>query len=241
MSDAARQESTVRDYARLLLRRKWIVLATVIVVPALAVVFALRQPPLYQASSKVLLKQGSLAATLSGIQDNSFWLDPSRVAQTQIELAQTPSVAVRVLEAAGIPDRDPNGFLSSVNITAEPNADILNFTVTDHDPALAQRLANEYARQYTLLRRELDTNSLKQALKDISQRIAELQATGQSAHTRVLIGRAEQLRTLLAVENSNAVVVRSADSAVKIQPRPKRYGVLGLAFGLMLGFAFAFI
>ena len=241
MPDAARQEVTIRDYARLLLRRKWIVLATVILVPALAVMFALRQPALHQASAKVLLKQGSLAATISGIEDSSVWLDPNRIAQTQIELAATPSVAERVLEGAGIPDGDPSGLLSSVSITSEPNADILSFTVTDQDPALTQRLANEYAHQYTLLRRELDTASLEQALEDISRRIEELRGTGRRDYTRVLVGRAEQLRTLLAVENSNAVVIRSADSAVQIQPRPKRYGVLGLAFGLMLGVAFAFI
>jgi polysaccharide biosynthesis transport protein len=241
LADAARPEVTIRDYARLLLRRKWVVLATILLVPALAVLFALRQPALYQASAKVLLKQGSLAATLSGIEDSSVWVDPNRVAQTQIELATTPAVAARVLKAAGMPNADPNALLGSVSITAQPDADILNFTVTTDDPARAQRLANEYARQYTRLRREIDTKSLTQALNDITRRISDLQATGQSAYARTLLGTAEQLRTLLAVENANAVVARTADSAFQIQPRPKRYAALGLAFGLMLGIAFAFI
>jgi polysaccharide biosynthesis transport protein len=68
-----------------------------------------------------------------------------------------------------------------------------------------------------------------------------LQASGRNAYANDLRGRAEQLRTLMAVENSNAVVARSAGPAGKIQPRPKRYGIIGLAFGLMLAFAFAFI
>jgi polysaccharide biosynthesis transport protein len=241
LPDAARQDSTIRDYVRLLLRRKWIVLATVVLVPGLAVFFSLRQEALYRSSAKVLLKQGSLAATLSGIEDTSYYLDPTRVAQTQIELASTPAVAARVLKAAGITNGDPNRFLGSVSITAEPNADILNFTVTGNDPALAQRLANEYARQYTIYRRQLDTASLEAALKDVNRRIEELQASGQSGYANSLINKAQQLRTLEAVENANAVVVRPADGAAQIQPRPKRYGILGLAFGLMLGFALAFI
>lgn len=241
MPEAARQESTIRDYVWLLGRRKWIVLATVVLLPALAVVFAVRQPALYQSSAKVLLKQGNLAATLSGIQDNSYYLDPSRVAQTQIELASTPAVAARVLEAVGITNRDPNGLLGSLSITPEPNADILNFKVTDQDPELAERLANEYARQYTIFRRSLDTASLNQALSDVTRRIDELQASGQTGYARVLINRAEQLRTLLAVENSNAVIARPADGAAKIQPRPKRYGILGLALGVMLGIGLAFV
>ena len=241
MPDAARQESTIRDYVRLLLRRKWIVLATVVLVPALAIFFALRQESLYRTSAKVLLKQGNLAAILSGIQDTSVYLDPNRVAQTQIELAETPAVAARVLKAAGITHGDPNAFLGSVSITADPNADILTFTVTNHDPVLAERLANAYATQYTLFRRQLDTNSLKQALKDVSQRIADLQANGQSAYSKDLVNSSQQLRTLLAVESSNAVVARQAEGAAKIQPRPKRYGILGLAIGIMLGVGFAFI
>jgi succinoglycan biosynthesis transport protein ExoP len=241
LPDAARQESTIRDYVRLLLRRKWIVLAAVVLVPVLAVVFSLRQPSLYRASAQVLLKQGSLAATLSGIQDTSVYLDPNRVAQTQIELASTPAVAARVLKAAGVKDRSPGALLGSLSISPEPNADILDFSVTDRDPALAARLANAYARQYTIFRSQLDTASLDKALTDVNRRIDELKASGQGGYAKSLVSKAQQLQTLKALENSNAVVARPADGAGKIQPRPKRYAILGLAFGVMLGLAFAFI
>jgi uncharacterized protein involved in exopolysaccharide biosynthesis len=55
LPEGVRQDATIRDYARLLLRRKWIILSTLVLVPALAVVLALRQPPLYQSSATVLL------------------------------------------------------------------------------------------------------------------------------------------------------------------------------------------
>jgi polysaccharide biosynthesis transport protein len=241
LPDAARQESTIRDYARLLVRRKWIVLAVVVLVPALAVFFSLRQPSLYRASAQVLLKQGNLAATLSGIQDTSVYLDPNRVAQTQIQLASTPAVAARVLKAAGVKDRSPGALLGSLGISPEPNADILNFSVTDRDPALVVRLANAYARQYTVFRRQLDTASLDKALTDVNRRIDELNASGQRGYARSLVNKAQQLQTLKALENSNAVVARPADGAGKIQPRPKRYLALGLALGVMLGIGLAFI
>jgi polysaccharide biosynthesis transport protein len=226
---------------RLLLRRKWIVLAAVVLVPVMAVSFSLRQPSLYRATAEVLLKQGSLAATLSGIQDTSVYLDPNRVAQTQIRLASTPAVAARVLKAAGVKDRSPGALLGSLSIAAEPDADILDFSVTDRDPAIAVRLANGYARQYTIFRRQLDTASLNQALNDVNRHIDELKASGQGAYARNLVSKAQQLQTLKSLENANAVLARPADGAGKIQPRPKRYAILGLAFGVLLGFAFAFI
>jgi capsular exopolysaccharide synthesis family protein len=242
--DATHHDSTLRDYIRLLLRRKWVVLAAVILIPVFAVVLSLRQPGLYKASTKVWLKQGNLAATLSGIQDTSVYLDPARVAQTQIELAETRTVASRVLKRARITNRTAAGLLGSLSITAEPTADILVFAVTDRDPALAARLANEFAHQYTVLRRQLDTSSLDQALKDVLRRIDELKASrGRSAaaYVRNLTNKADQLRTLLALEKSNAVVARPAEGAAKVQPRPARYGALGLGLGLMFGIALAFI
>ena len=241
MPEAARQESTIRDYARLLLRRKWIVVGTSVLVPALAVFFALRQPALYRASSQVLLKEQNLAATLSGIQDTSVYLDPTRVAQTQIDLASTPTVAARVLRAAQLQDRSSGDLLGALRITAEPNADILDFSVTDHSRSLAQRLVNEYARQYTLYRRQLDTASLQHALKDVNRRIDQLRAQGEKSLARELVNRGEQLRTFQAVASQNAVIARIADGAAQVQPRPKRYGVLGLALGIMLGIGLAFI
>jgi polysaccharide biosynthesis transport protein len=244
VGDAAHHESTLRDYVQLLLRRKWVVLAVAMLIPAAAVALSLRQPALYKSTTKVWLKQGNLAATLSGIQDTSVYLDPVRVAQTQIELAQTPAVAAEVLKAAHITNRTPGQLLASLSIDAEPTADILDFSVTDGEPALAERLANEFAHQYTILRRQLDTSSLNQALNDVLRRIAELKADGRkgnAGYVRTLTNKADQLRTLLALERSNAVVARPADGAGQVQPRPVRYGVLGLGLGVLLGIALAFI
>ena len=101
MADSIRQELSIRDYAALLLRRKWIVLGALVLVPACAVALALRQPAVYRSTASVATKEGNLAATVSGIQDNSFYADPNRLAQTQIALAETPKVAAQVLKRAG--------------------------------------------------------------------------------------------------------------------------------------------
>jgi succinoglycan biosynthesis transport protein ExoP len=241
MPEASRQESTIRDYARLLVRRKWIVLASVALLPTLTVLFALREPPLYQASAKVLLKEGNLAATLSGIQDTSVYLDPARVAQTQIELAQTPAVAARVLRAAGIKTITANQLLAATGISAEPNADILDFSVSNRNRMLAERLVNEYARQYTILRRQIDTAAINGALIDVTRRIEQAKADGKNVYATSLEGKADQLRTFQALENSNAVIARAADGAGQVEPRPKRFGVIGLALGIMLGIGLAFV
>ena len=241
MPDNLRPELSVRDYARLLLRRKWIVLAAVVVLPAVAVTLAKRQPAVYRSTATVATKEGNLAATVSGIQDNSYYADPNRLAQTQIQLAQTPAVAARVLKRAGIPNGDPNALLGSTQISADPNADILFFTVKDHDRNRAKLLANAYAKQYTILRAELDTQSLRQARSDILKRVDELNAQGQGGYASSLHAKADQLQTLQELQGSNAVIGHLADGASQIAPRPKRDGLIGLALGLILGLGLAFL
>src|SRR5919201_6226477 len=179
MPENLRPELSVRDYVRLLLRRKWIVIGAVVLVPAFAVTLALRQPAVYQATGTVAIKEGNLAAIVSGIQDNSFYADPDRLAQTQIHLAETPGIAARVLRRAGTPNGNAGALLGSTAITADPNADILYFTVEDHDRGQAAVLSNAYAKEYTVLRAELDTQSLRQARADILNRIRELNAQGR--------------------------------------------------------------
>ena len=241
MTDKLRPESSVRDYAGLLLRRKWIVIGAVVLVPAIAVTLALREPAVYRATATVAIKEGNLAAIVSGIQDNSFYADPDRLAQTQIHLAETPAIAARVMRRAGTPNGDPAALLGSTVIKAAPNADILSFTVEDHDRGRAAVLANAYAKEYTVLRAELDTQSLRQARADILNRIRELKAQGRGGYASSLNEKADQLQTLEELQGSNAVIARRAAGASQIAPTPKRDGLIGLALGLVLGVGLAFL
>jgi uncharacterized protein involved in exopolysaccharide biosynthesis len=57
LPDNLRPELSVRDYARLLLRRKWLVLGSVLLLPAIAVSLALRQPAVYRSTSTQAIKE----------------------------------------------------------------------------------------------------------------------------------------------------------------------------------------
>jgi polysaccharide biosynthesis transport protein len=241
VAEAVRQELSIRDYVALLRRRMWIVVSAVVVVPVCAVAFSMHQHPVYESTATVATKEGNLAATVSGIQDLSYYADPNRLAQTQIALAETPSVAAQVLARAHVKDLSPGALLGSTVIAADPAADILFFTVRDHDQSRAALLANAYAKQYTFFRSALDTKAYRQAGSDILKRAAELKAQGQRAYARSLVVKAQQLQTLEDLETSNAVVASTASGAAKISPRPKRDGLFGLALGIVLGIGLAFL
>jgi succinoglycan biosynthesis transport protein ExoP len=235
--------TSLRDYLHVVRRRKWIILQAVVLVPVAAVAFSLHQQKLYQASAQVLLSTQNLAATLTGTQQTGITQDPTRIAQTQADVARVPTVAKRVLAAFPGSGLTLQQFLGQSSVSAATNADILTFMVTNHEPLVARELVDAYARDYTIYRRQLDTAAIAGALKTIDARIRELVRSGgrRGSLYSSLVGRQETLATMEALQTSNASVVKTADSAAQIQPRPTRNGILGLALGIVLGIGLAFL
>jgi capsular exopolysaccharide synthesis family protein len=219
-----------------------VIVATVIVTTVAAVGFSLHQQTLYSSSAQVLLKYQDLASGLTGIQSLSgVNQDPARVAQTQSRVAMSPAVAKRVIERARVPGLDTNEFLTLSTVSASANADILEFSTTYSNAPTAELLATLHAEQYIAYRQQLDNAALVAARRELAARIAELRAGGSADSPLLskLVEDNQRLRTLEALQTSNASLLRAADSAAKVQPRPLTAVVLGFVLGLLLGIGLA--
>jgi succinoglycan biosynthesis transport protein ExoP len=234
--------ATLRDYLHIVQRRKWIILIAVVLVPASAVAFSMRQKPVYQASASVFLSNQDFASALAGVPAPNAGSASSTGMQTQAVLARVPAIAWRVVTALHL-QMTVGGFLAQSSVSSSANADILTFTASDGSAALATRMATEYARQYTLYRRQLDTAALESARKGVQQRIDELRAqnAGSGPLYEALVEKEQNLQTFETLQTSNANVVQTPTGAAQISPRPKRNGIFGLALGLVLGFGLAFL
>jgi succinoglycan biosynthesis transport protein ExoP len=233
--------STLSDYVEVLRRRWWVVLLAMVIVPVAAVLVALRQPALYEASAQVLISSDSLATQLEGL-SNQTAKDPERNAETEAQLARGPVVARRALGTVQL-DRSPSDLLDASSVTAAPEADLLIFSVRDSDPDVAASLANAYARQFTVYRRALEADTLKTARARIQGEIEALQDRGDddSAAYDALLERDQQLLAMEAVQTGRAVLVRVASDSTQIQTRPKQAASIGLVLGIVLGLALAFL
>jgi succinoglycan biosynthesis transport protein ExoP len=242
-NDHAATSRTLRDYLRVLGRRKWIILLCAILAPASAVGFSLTQEKRYEASADVLLSRQNLAAALTNTDDPLAAQDPERLAETQVNVARVPRVLARTLVAADVSDRTLNDLLENSSVSAKPTADILVFRVTDAIPGVARRLANEYALQFTQYRRILDTADLKLARREVQTEIEELEGRGQADSQLYanLVEKEQELGTLEALQTSNAHLLRRSGEARQVQPRPVRNGLTALALGLLLGIGFALL
>jgi Mrp family chromosome partitioning ATPase len=237
------QHSSLRDYLATVRRRKWIIAQAVVLVPAAAVALSLHQQKLFRAHAEVLLSQQNLATQLNGLTDPTQYQQADRVAQTQADLARVPAVARQTLDAVGLRKRSTQKFLSQSSATATQNANLLDLSVTDHNPTLAKELASTYATQFARYRAELDTAPLQKARREINQRLHTLAARGdtKSGIYQELVSKGDTLDTMIALQTGNAVPVKAATGAGQVQPRPVRNGILGLALGVVLGIGLAFL
>jgi Mrp family chromosome partitioning ATPase/capsular polysaccharide biosynthesis protein len=234
--------STLRHYLQALWRRKWVGLAPLVAIPLVTLVATLRQPALYEASADVLVNRQEVATT-SLIGQTPALDDAERTMATQVRLARVPLVIQRTLAAAGVTRTSTGTLLAHSSVFSL--ADIMSFKVSDHDPALAARLASAYARQFVGYRRELDTAGLARTLTELKGRIGQLERAGKTNSPLYVqfADREQQLESLKALRASNVTVVQtdSADDAEQVAPRPRRNTAFALATGIVVGLILVFL
>jgi receptor protein-tyrosine kinase len=242
VTEAPGHEASLSTYLRVLRRRKWIVLACVVLVPAAAFVYSMQKQKLYQASAEVYINKQNLASALTGIEDTTLFVDEGRAAETQVNLASLPIVAQRAIRIARASGMRAEDLLAESSVASKGASDLLVFTITDPKPGLARRLATAYAQAFTQYRGELDTRALARARREVSEKLATLEAQGREESNlyESLSDSEQRLATLQTLQTSRAYVVRQAAEAVQVAPTPVRAAVLGLALGLVLGVGLAF-
>jgi Mrp family chromosome partitioning ATPase/capsular polysaccharide biosynthesis protein len=230
-------------YLSVLARRKWVMLPAIIITPLVAVALNMQKPAVYEATAQVFLNRLNLAASISGVAPESA-SDAERRGNTEANLARAPEVASRAVKAAGIEDWNAYDLLGASDVASDPGADVLYFTVRGRDPTRAQGLATAYAEQFVKFRTELEVAAAERALKNVQQRLNRLSAAGQASSPLYadLVEKKNQLEWIIALQTSDASVVRPADSAGQIEPNsPTRSAALGLGLGIALAIALAFL
>lgn len=235
--------STLRDYLRVVRRRKWLILQAIVIVPVVAVVLSVRQQHLYASAAQVLLTQLTVQQQITGIADAAPAQQPDRDANTEAAVATVPEIGNRVVRALHLKDRTGNQFLAECSVGAQANANLLTFRCTDRDPVLVSLLTTEWARQYATYRRELDTAEIRGALRGIDRRLAQVAAAGDKRSNEYtdLVNTKERLETAAELRSGRAKLIRTASAGVQVQPKPTRNGMLGLALGVVLGIGLAFL
>jgi receptor protein-tyrosine kinase len=231
------QETVLETLVRLVKTRWWIILSSLIIVPAVALAFSLLQDKQYTATANLLFRE--TAGRLPDATDNNI-VDPARVAATNEELVSLPVIA-------DLASRRLNGAATSAEIQTSvttqgsADSDVVVIEATSTSPELSARIANAYGDAYIEFRRDADRAQLQDGIELVRRNIEQLTPEQRAgAEGARLQSRLDQLTLAQSLQTGNAEVVQRADVPTSpSSPKTVRNVILGIIVGGLLGLGIA--
>lgn len=212
-SEGHTREIDVSDYVRILMRRKAVVIITVLLVVAVSAGLSLLQEPVYRATTEVLVEPQ--AGTLTVDPQNADFRDRARDIQNEIEFVRSDDVRREAEKKLG--------YAGGVSVSSTEGADLLVFTASDTDPERAAGTANTYAEVYLRLRKErqvadyLDTADVIQAsIDDLREERAELLQPLEELDDEIAAAPPEEVVRLENLRNAAEMRLSSRREALEL-------------------------
>ena len=254
----------LRDYARVLRRRRGVILTSLILVTAAAMAVTFVQQPAYEAVVKVVLQPRATGSIFDS--SSRAGADPTRAARTEIEVIESRPVRVAVQRSLGLP--------GPLRVSAEPveGTDVIAIRARDADADRAAAIADAVAREYKELRQRQVLDELLAGTEAIKARVAALQQRIDAARASTQQGPAPSggevvgtravdpvLQTLLDQQamlsqrldeaqveaalraGGPQVIAPATVPSSPVEPQPRRNAALALSAGLLLGIGLALV
>jgi len=216
-------------------KRWWLPVAGLLLVGLLAYLVAASGQKRYDASASVLLTNVEPITVASGL-TVPINPDQERALNTEVALVKLESTADTVKRRLGL-DVSATQLLSEISVTPQGTTNLLEITARDADPAQAARIANAFAAQYLIVRRDLAQSAFRQAADQAQAELDALPAEQQAgARGRALGNRLRQLQVAGSLQTGEAQLVdRATLPTTPATPRPRFPAAVGALLGALLG------
>lgn len=140
----------LKEYIDILLKRKQVIIWSVILITAGVVIWTVFQKPVYQASIKLLVQKTSSSSMLSDLQMIGELTGASQMSNpvnTQMELIKTRPILGEVIKRLDLRNEHGitlgyNTLLRMISVSNIKATDLIEVSVRDGDPARAKDIAN---------------------------------------------------------------------------------------------------
>lgn len=209
-------ETSLSDVARVLWRRKWIILAVTLVFLVGAYLITQRMPKQWQAEAQLSLIQRPVTGKAS-IDDPGYTAPMSESVQTQLGMLQTAAMADRALswlknkelttgQAQDVGDMTIADLQRSVTVTNPKESDLINLAVLAPSRDQALLLTNAVAQSFVQWKKE-------QARKDVQLTEVQLDTQAKAARRSMEAARNKQL----SYQQNHAIVDAPSQARVAIE------------------------
>lgn len=226
------------NYWLILRKRKWVVLATLVVVVTLATIVSLRTRPVYDAFAKIEINRPN-SDVLLGFKDVGGGLSPDYYSDDQFELAtqvnilQSGSVAMQVIKAlnldsatersteraiAKLPDISKETvqiarFQAALHVLPVPDTRLVEIRYSSPDPQLAATVVNTLVRSFIEENIKAKFDSTMQASDWLSKQLGDLQLKVETSHEKML--RYQRDKGMLGVDEKQNIITAKLDELNK--------------------------
>lgn len=208
------QESTLREYMRVLIKRKWMVIAVIVGIFMAVAISSLRQTPVYEAVGRIAVNKAD--PNLITFKDSGPVVDYYDQADldTEVRILQSDLMALQVIRQLNLDKRpefggnsdqrlpnlvaDPlqtdsnrvsallGGFRGHLRVTLIPNTRIIEIHYNSTDPQLAASAVNTLAATYVEQNFKTKFESTMQASDWLSKQLVDLQMKVETSQEKLV-------------------------------------------------------
>src|SRR6202051_351277 len=235
------QESTMREYLRVLIKRKWMVTAVVVGIFMAVAIASLRQTPIYEAASQIVInKADSNLITFKDSVPVVDYYDQSDL-DTEVRILQSDLMALQVIRQLNLDKRpefggradqkQPNlvadplqtdsnrtsallgSFRGNLHVTLIPNTRIIEIHYTSTDPQLAASAVNTLAATYVEQNFKTKFESTMQASDWLSKQLVDLQMKVETSQEKLV--RYQREHEILGTDEKQNIITAKLDELNK--------------------------
>ena len=246
------RELELRDYLRVLRRRKITIALTTLVVVGAALAYSFLQTPVYEAAAEVLVQAPTSEQILTPNANRGA--DAQRSIDTEIKVLESRNIKNAVRQKLGrVPD---------VSASTAGTTDVIAVSVRGTNASRAAKDANTYAQTYLDTRRKQTVDDLLSAGQEVQSRIVDLQhqidaiplplgpnqtvdpqrqsLEQQQSYYRQQLGQL-QVNAQISQTGGGQIVSNANTPSSPVEPQTIRNALIALALGLVLGIGLAFL
>src|SRR6267378_4774351 len=238
---APSQESTMREYLRVLIKRKWMVIGVVVGIFMAVAVASLRQTPIYEAASQIVInKADSNLITFKDSMPVVDYYDQSDL-DTEVRILQSDLMALQVIRQLNLDKRpefggradqlQPNlvadplqsdsnrtsallgSFRGNLHVTLIPNTRIIEIHFNSTDPQLAASVVNTLAATYVEQNFKTKFESTMQASDWLSKQLVDLQMKVETSQEKIV--RYQKEHEIFGIDEKQNIITQKLDELNK--------------------------
>jgi exopolysaccharide transport family protein len=234
------QESVLREYLRVLLKRKWMIIACVVGIFAVVAIASLRQTPVYEAVGRIAVnKADSNLITFKDSVPVMDYYDPTDL-DTETRILQSDLLALQVIRQLNLDKRSeyggqttpqPNlvadplqndskrttallgGFKGNLKVSLIPNTRIIEIHYRSTDPALAANVVNALAATYVEQNFKTKFESTMQASDWLSKQLVDLQMKVETSQEKLV--RYQKEHEIFGIDEKQNIITQKLDELNK--------------------------